>query len=311
MNWRKKDILDSRDIYLKMMNLFVFIIGLIFLLSFIFKAYQINDFFELISKYNIVRNPYLIKLAAFATLFIEGLFGLALISKYRQKTFILFSSIGILFAFSIIIIWGLRYGDISDCGCFSSLIRMSPEVSILKNIIMIVILFTYWGNIKGCFGTNYIKVNFIAFSMIIVTLYGIILLNNKAYPLSISFLKYKQFKYLGENIEINLSKGIYLVVFTNPTCEKCKEEIDKINQLNEKAGNITFIAFVQKNENKENELFTVDDLSFPYKLLNENDIRKYINSSPPQAFLLKDGNIIKSWADIPPFKKITSDIAKN
>jgi len=78
MNGGKSSIQNIEDIYLKILGLFVFFIGCIFVLSFILKTYQINDFFVLISKYNFIKQPYLIKLIAYVVLFIEGLIGVAL-----------------------------------------------------------------------------------------------------------------------------------------------------------------------------------------------------------------------------------------
>ena len=171
---------------------------------------------------------------------------------------------------------------------------------------MIILLFTYWGNIKGWFKRSFYKVNIIAISMIIISLCGIIILNNKAYPQTDSLMKYKQFIYLGENIEIDFSKGLYLIIFVNPTCDKCKEEIDNINQLNKKNNSIVFIAFIQINEGNENEFFTAENVSIPYQLIKEEEFRKYIKSTPPQIYLLKDGKMIKSWAEMPSFEEITS-----
>ncbi len=108
------------------------LLGIVYLVSGIAKAADINAFVDNIIQYG---SPSLRMLAPIIV-GVEIIIGFALIVWQKTKA-IAQISFWILIFFTTIFSYGYLVNGISDCGCFGNVIKMSPLISILRNITMI------------------------------------------------------------------------------------------------------------------------------------------------------------------------------
>ncbi len=121
----------------KIRNSFALFLSIIYLISGIAKAADINGFADIIVQYGF---PELYFLAPIIT-FIEIVLAFALLFFWNIRKTALFS-LGFIVSLSLIFLFGFIFLRIDDCGCLGSFYQIPVWLSILRNIFMIFA--SYW-----------------------------------------------------------------------------------------------------------------------------------------------------------------------
>ncbi len=199
------------------------IIGATFLYSAYTKLFPIHSFELTMIEY--IRLP--AKLAAILARFFTGLEAslgaLIVLHLYGHWKWVLKTALALLIGFSgyLIWLWAIAGNDV-NCGCFGDAIWMSPSTSLIKNAVMIVLI---WLLIKYHKGITYKWTSVVPLSVLISAIASIFIF----FPV---FSRYKidlKPMYTADSTagttfipNIDLSKGKHIIAFVSPSCIHCR-----------------------------------------------------------------------------------------
>ena len=205
------------------------------------------------------------------------------IKQLMQFTFFLLGG----FTLHLIYLWSI--GDTDNCGCFGEMISMTPEQSIIKNIIMLAIALAVFKTAE----TKKIKKTIpVVFSVVTIISMWIILPipNHNEFP----FDSFTHFETRGR---VDLSSGEKLVAIFNLDCEHCQETANKLAKLKRSVENFPefYVLYFQEGSTSVEDFESITQSSFPYDLIEVNTFFDLIGDSPPRVYNLKDGKVLEIW----------------
>ena len=205
------------------------------------------------------------------------------IKQLMQFTFFLLGG----FTLHLIYLWSI--GDTDNCGCFGEMISMTPEQSIIKNIIMLAIALAVF---KTAETKKIKKIIPVVFSAVTIISMWIILPipNHNEFP----FDSFTHFETRGR---VDLSSGEKLVAIFNLDCEHCQETANELGKLKRSAENFPefFVLYFQEGSTSVEDFESITKSSFPYDLIEVNTFSDLIGDSPPRVYNLKDGKVLEIW----------------
>ena len=205
------------------------------------------------------------------------------IKQLMQFTFFLLGG----FTLHLIYLWSI--GDTDNCGCFGEMISMTPEQSIIKNIIMLAIALAVFKTAE----TKKIKKTIpVVFSAVTIISMWIILPipNHNEFP----FDSFTHFETRGR---VDLSSGEKLVAIFNLDCEHCQETANELGKLKRSVENFPefYVLYFQEGSTSVEDFESITQSSFPYDLIEVNTFFDLIGDSPPRVYNLKDGKVLEIW----------------
>lgn len=261
--------------------------GAIFVFSAYTKSYSIQSFesFELaIVEYTHL--PWLI--AAFLSRFFIGLesaIGAMLILHiYGKNKWVLKLAVGMLIVFSIYLIylWIIAGNDI-NCGCFGDEYFMAPSASLIKNIVLLALLWLLlrfqsqlpfrYGNIVSVLGI--IIITYMPFSYFHVSANTKWLKENH-YKIDISVLYNKY-----DTATINLRHGKYIVAFFNPNCHHCQMAAYKMHLMKENNPSLPFFMVIGGSKDLTTFWAKTKAQNIPFTRLDQKNFIKLSGTSWP------------------------------
>ena len=274
------------------MKLISKILQLLLAITFLFSAYTKAvgpGFFEItLMDQGVASNRFI---AAYMARFFIGLeFALGFlmlfpfyIKQLMQFTFFLLGG----FTLHLIYLWSI--GDTDNCGCFGEMISMTPEQSIIKNIIMLAIALAVFKTAE----TKKIKKTIpVVFSAVTIISMWIILPipNHNEFP----FDSFTHFETRGR---VDLSSGEKLVAIFNLDCEHCQETANELAKLKRSVENFPefYVLYFQEGSTSVEDFESITQSSFPYDLIEVNTFFDLIGDSPPRVYNLKDGKVLEIW----------------
>ena len=205
------------------------------------------------------------------------------IKQLMQFTFFLLGG----FTLHLIYLWSI--GDTDNCGCFGEMISMTPEQSIIKNIIMLAIALAVF---KTAESKKIKKTIPVVFSAITIISMQIILPipNHNEFP----FDSFTHFETRGR---VDLSSGEKLVAIFNLDCEHCQETANELAKLKRSVKNFPefYVLYFQEGSTSVEDFESITQSSFPYDLIEVNTFFDLIGDSPPRVYNLKDGKVLEIW----------------
>ena len=274
------------------MKLLSKILQLLLAITFLFSAYTKAvgpGFFEItLMDQGIAPNR---SIAAYLARFFIGLeFALGFlmllpfyIKQLMQFTFFLLGG----FTLHLIYLWSI--GDTDNCGCFGEMISMTPEQSIIKNIIMLAIALAVF---KTAETKKIKKIIPVVFSAVTIISMWIILPipNHNEFP----FDSFTHFETRGR---VDLSSGEKLVAIFNLDCEHCQETANELGKLKRSVENFPelYVLYFQEGSTSVEDFESITQSSFPYDLIEVNTFFDLIGDSPPRVYNLKDGKVLEIW----------------
>ena len=205
------------------------------------------------------------------------------VKRLMQFTFFLLGG----FTLHLIYLWSI--GDTDNCGCFGEMISMTPEQSIIKNMIMLAIAFVVFRSAQ----TKKIKIIIpIVFSAATIISMWIILPipNHKEFP-------FESFTHFETRGRVDLSSGENLVAIFNLDCEHCQQAAIELGELKRNQENFPelYVLYFQEGSTTVEDFESITQSSFPYDLIEVNTFFDLIGDSPPRVYHLKDGKVLGIW----------------
>ena len=205
------------------------------------------------------------------------------IKQLMQFTFFLLGG----FTLHLIYLWSI--GDTDNCGCFGEMISMTPEQSIIKNIIMLAIALAVF---KTAETKKIKKIIPVVFSAVTIISMWIILPipNHNEFP----FDSFTHFETRGR---VDMSSGEKLVAIFNLDCEHCQETANELGKLKRSVENFPelYVLYFQEGSTSVEDFESITKSSFPYDLIEVNTFFDLIGDSPPRVYNLKDGKVLEIW----------------
>ena len=205
------------------------------------------------------------------------------VKRLMQFTFFLLGG----FTLHLIYLWSI--GDTDNCGCFGEMISMTPEQSIIKNMIMLAIAFVVFRKAQ----TKKIKIIIpIVFSAATIISMWIILPipNHKEFP-------FESFTHFETRGRVDLSSGENLVAIFNLDCEHCQQAATELGELKRNKENFPefYVLYFQEGSTTVEDFESITQSSFPFDLIEVNTFFDLIGDSPPRVYYLKDGKVLGIW----------------
>ena len=205
------------------------------------------------------------------------------VKRLMQFTFFLLGG----FTLHLIYLWSI--GDTDNCGCFGEMISMTPEQSIIKNMIMLAIAFVVFRKAQ----TKKIKIIIpIVFSAATIISMWIILPipNHKEFP-------FESFTHFETRGRVDLSSGENLVAIFNLDCEHCQQAATELGELKRNQENFPelYVLYFQEGSTTVEDFESITQSSFPFDLIEVNTFFDLIGDSPPRVYHLKDGKVLGIW----------------
>ena len=205
------------------------------------------------------------------------------VKRLMQFTFFLLGG----FTLHLIYLWSI--GDTDNCGCFGEMISMTPEQSIIKNMIMLAIAFIVFRSAQ----IKKIKIIIpIVFSAATIISMWIILPipNHKEFP-------FESFTHFETRGRVDLSSGENLVAIFNLDCEHCQQAATELGELKRNQENFPelYVLYFQEGSTTVEDFESITQSSFPYDLIEVNTFFDLIGDSPPRVYHLKDGKVLGIW----------------
>jgi len=280
--------------------LFIFLsiaVGATFLYSAYTKLYPIQRF-----EYTMVEFAHMPwQLAALAARFLigleAGLGALILLHFFGRAKWVLKAAAGLLILFSIYLIylWVARGNDI-NCGCFGDAIWMSPSASLLKNIILLVVIFVLikyhqgW-RFRGSAWVSYLLM--LAAIILPFILFAIPnnqpdWLKNGAYRLDMTDL-YAPGKQ--DAPAVDLTKGKHIIAFFSAVCPHCQMAAYKLHLMKQKDPSLPVFMVIGGDRKLDDWWKKTESQNIPYTRLARDQFIHIVGYSWPAIFLVNNDTV--------------------
>lgn len=264
------------------------IVGLVFLVTGIVKALSSKKFIEHIAQYGLF-NPQLIVPVAITFIGLECALGAGLILHEFSKWTVPGTAI-LLVLLSIITFWSTATGKTEDCGCYAGIAIITPLQSIILNLgyISLMGLAFYFP------AANHETATWQWIVASVFFLFGLVSAQQSQFTPLVDFSYLKEGKKWQKswlkNLDQDLQKGNYFLVFLGAECSYCKRWVPLLNIMNANPELPKVLGIMNLNES-EIEAFKAKHLvHFPIVSMNKR-LFNYMVDRVPTAVLIKDGQI--------------------
>jgi len=275
------------------------LVGLVFLVSGLIKAFEMELFIRQIGDYDIISNPALILIGAWGIIITEFCLGTSLIINYKP-------GISIPPAALLIIIfigttgWAWYTGATDDCGCFGSWVERTPGEAIVEDIFLLAaLLFSWKYNKKVKNWPFHLK----EFLIIFAFLAGLVLpLLTGTLPDRINRLitgtgegEYEAFNLEGFT-SFDLSTGRYIIIIMSTDCSHCREEVDNLISISSDNSLPKVLALTMNDEEQREDFIDEFEPGFNIYQIPDDDFWRLLEDGDiPRTILINDGRILKKW----------------
>lgn len=219
---------------------------------------------------------------------LEFALGVLMLFPYYVKQLMGFTFL-LLGGFTVHLIYLWSIGVTENCGCFGEMISMTPEQSIIKNLIMLAVAFAVFKTAEQKKIKKIIPIGFSA--TIIMSMWAFLPMpNHEDFP-------FENFTHFEPKGRVDLSAGENLVAVFNLDCEHCQEAATELGELERKHDNFPelYVLFFQEGATTVEGFESITQSSFPYDFIDVNTFFDLIGDSPPRIYYLKDGTVAEIW----------------
>lgn len=281
-------------------NFGIVFVGSVFLLTAIAKIIEPWKFAQHIAKLRLF-NSQSIEPITITFIAVEATIGTALIFEATPAIIIPLSII-MLIGLSGLTYWSTSTGKTQDCGCYNGWLKITPNQSLLLNLLYIICLGV------GLIG-KYNEGTILWRWMIVIATFlisyaaasaSLEYLDNHGYPLidlaPIQANRPWQNQWLGEAVNLDLSLGEKLIVFMSPHCPQCQEWLQVLKIVHdcpELPDVLGVVAFTNYDEMR----WFVDShkLNFSVVALDSVAYDRLKIDTVPTAVIVEDGIIREKW----------------
>lgn len=272
-------------------------IGLVFILSGFTKLFPVEPF-----EYTFLDFGFNWYIAPFVSRWIIGLeflIGLAFLLSYNYRKWNYYLSISILIVFCLYLVFNILIKDNKgNCGCFGTLIEMTPFQALIKNALLLIsILILY----KYHLGWNQFKYNkFILYIFFIAVVSVPFILNPIKLNYSEVYLNRGKQNliipldtlYNNASLKIpprSLSKGKQIIAFLSLKCKHCKIAAKRLQLFYHRHPEVPiYLVFNGKEQDIPKFINEVNLDNIPYTLLNGKGFVFLAGVNLPVIYLMND-----------------------
>ena len=191
--------------------------------------------------------------------------------------------------FTVHLIYLWLIGDTENCGCFGEMISMTPEQSILKNMVMLAVAVLVYKTAQTRHLVKIIPLGFSGATILSMWLF-LPMPNHEDFP----FENFTQFESKGR---VDLTSGQKLIAIFNLDCEHCQEaaiELGELKRTHEDFPEL-YVLFYQEGSTTVEDFESITRSSSPYTFIDVNNFFDLIGDSPPRIYYLKNGIVAEIW----------------
>lgn len=231
------------------------------------------------------------KIASRFFISIEAALGsLILLHLFGKNKWVLKSAFVLLAVFSIYLIWlWNKAGNQVNCGCFGDAIWMTPSTSLLKNILLLIVIYILIRYHKG-FNYKWTSIITPIYLIGIVALCYIISPVYAIYKIDLTAL-YTSDKNLAPAID--LTKGKHIIAFLNPQCMHCRKAALKMHLMKQNNPALPFYLIIGGTTSNLTDFWNASQAQdIPWTRLAQAPFSKYTGNVFPQIFWINN-----SWVE--------------
>jgi hypothetical protein len=272
------------------------LLGALLLVTGVFKAVAPQAFGQQIAAYEIVTNPVLIGLLAYAIIIAECGLGAALLVNYRPRLMLgLAGALLVVFLIAVGTAWAT--GSAEDCGCFPWMTRTPGEAFVEDLVLLAVVGWAWWGHRNSLSRPTTLKLALVAAALVAgVTLpavMGLATLGGQGAKGAVGSEAFRGLEV--KDPAMDLSSGEHLVLLMSTECSHCKEAVPRVNALFEDKRLPPLVA-IASEDYVERGLFRQDyGAQFPIGQISEAARTSLLEKAFPRLFLVRDGQILAVW----------------
>ena len=196
----------------------------------------------------------------------------------------------VIFSLFLVYLW-ISAGNNVNCGCFGDNIFMKPSVSLLKNAVLIFILWLLNRNNKG-FDYKWVRITAPILLVAIVSSIYIFFPVYEIYKLDIKSLYTQDRKFVPA---IDLSKGKYVISFLSQSCGHCRKAATIMGKMKQNNPAIPFYMVIGGVESDLTNFWNeTQSQNIPYTRLNKESFLKITGGVFPQIYLVSNGMVEES-----------------
>ena len=205
------------------------------------------------------------------------------VKQLMQITFLMLGG----FTVHLIYLWAI--GDTENCGCFGEMISMTPEQSILKNLVMLAVAFVVYKTAQTRNISKIIPLGFTGVTILSMWLF-LPMPNHEDFP-------FENFTHFEPKGRVDLSSGEKLIAIFNLDCEHCQEAATKLGELQREYKDLPelYVLFYQEGATTVKDFESITRSSFPYAFIDVNTFFDLIGDSPPRLYYLNNGVVTEIW----------------
>lgn len=300
------------------------LIGLYLIAGALPKGLNINHFAVQMSAYQVLPDPSWLPPSALATLLLEMLLGMAMLTGLRLRGLVLALYQGMLVFFSALIVYAWQVHGLEDCGCFP-LLKMTPQVSLIKNLILFILgchqawVFRPWhpgtARTLTVSGWSYRAVVTLLVSLV-MTGYAASRVEQIQTPVEASKTgrpadktgPYAGFVIPAPGGDRILGQGTHLVAMLSMTCEECMAKVPDLNILSLTPGLPPLSALCyEERPGAMQDFISMTGPIFPLLSLGDRPLVYYTlrGQDPFRLSLIRDGWAVRHWdGEVPGIEEI-------
>ncbi len=267
-------------------------VGLILLLTGLAKSVHSGQFIQHLHKYQLFPSSLI---ASIAIMFIglETALGSALIINEHTKLTILMAIL-LITSSSALTLWASYKDKIEDCGCYSGLIILTPQQSLLINsgyLFLLIAAYLAAAHTYHAQNWHYILTISLAMTAIVLSMKS-----QKKPIIDLSRLKLKnrwKSSWLRQS-SVDITTGANFVVFLGSQCHACHRWVPFLNMVSHQQSLPTVVAIMSSVEGNLEDFVEQQNVKFPVLVMNHLLFNNMINEFPT-GVLLEDGVITKKW----------------
>lgn len=275
------------------------IIGIVFISAGIIKGLDIELFIRQIKDYGVIDHHILLAVTAWSLVALEFTLGASLIVYYKPRTVLTVTG-SLLIFFILITAKAWAAGTMEDCGCFGRLLKRSPKMAIIEDVLLLGGVCLAWmTHQKGSVTKSRLK----PLVPVLACLVGLIL------PLATGFLltgsnntsvEAKHIDSQSLQVDgigpIDLSQGTYLVVLMSTDCNHCKDSVPVLNFLSEDNHLFKVVALCLNCEEDRNRFASEFEPAYPIGQMDQDDFWQLVgDGGVPKFLLVHNSKIQKVW----------------
>jgi|TARA_B100001059_G_scaffold114378_2_gene114615 hypothetical protein len=205
------------------------------------------------------------------------------IKPLMQITFLMLG----IFTVHLIYLWSI--GDTENCGCFGEMISMTPEQSILKNLVMLAVAFVIFKTAQSRHISKVIPLGFTGATILSMWLF-LPMPKHEDFP-------FENFTHFEPKGRVDLSSGEKLIAIFNLDCEHCQEAATALGELQRQHEIFPelYVLFYKEGPTTVDSFESITQSSSPYAFIEVNTFFDLIGDSPPRIYYLNNGTVAEIW----------------